>query len=229
MILRAPLVHSKRSRCSFSSFPSFTKPKQQQPIAGGSRRQDDPDYDPLDDAEDLAIAETAWSGQAGLDVEKAGNNNWSDLTSRPLLALGDVGFLLLFATIGRSIHSGGFHFDLQALGTAAPFLGAWLLVAPLLGAYTPGATRSTGDALGALVKAWAVAVPLGLAGRGLIKGEVPPTPFIGVAMLMTLVFLATWRSVYVQLTGAEIKGGQGNKKSGVFDVFRMVTTLINRW
>lgn len=30
-------------------------------------------------------------------------------------------------------------------------------------------TAAQGDALGALVKAWAVAVPLGLVGRGLIK------------------------------------------------------------
>lgn len=161
-------------------------------------------------------------------MQTQANNNWADLANRPLLAVGDAAFLLLFATIGRSVHTGGLSFDLQSLVTAAPFLGAWLLVAPLLGAYTPSATRSTGDALGAVAKAWIVAVPLGLVGRGVMKGEVPPTPFIGVAMVMTLVFLTSWRTLYVKLSGAEVAGGQG-KKSGVFDLFRMVTTLINRW
>lgn len=54
--------------------------------------------------------------------------------------------------------------------------------------------------------------------------------FIAVSMVMTLVFLGAWRSLFVTLTGSEVesKGTQG-KKSGVFDVFRMVTTLINRW
>lgn len=125
--------------------------------------------------------------------------------------------------------------------------------------------HAQGDALGSVVKAWAVAVPLGLVGRGIIKvgythahthamacprhlrcspthrihpllhsdnpqGDVPPTPFIIVSMVMTLLFLGAWRSLYVALTGSEVevKGTQG-KKNGVLDIFRMVTTLINRW
>lgn len=64
----------------------------------------------------------------------------------------------------------------------------------------------------------------------LSQGDVPPTPFIVVSMVMTLAFLGAWRALYVQLTGSEVevKGTQG-KKSGVMDIFRMVTTLINRW
>lgn len=116
-----------------------------------------------------------------------------------------------------------------------------------------------GDALGAVVKAWAVAVPLGLVGRGIIKvhththvcssyihtymcartnppasfhtqGDVPPTPFIAVSMVMTLLFLGAWRSLYVKLAGGEVEvqGAQG-KRNGVLDIFRMVTTLIGRW
>ena len=120
-----------------------------------------------------------------------------------------------------------------------------------------------------------------------LQGEVPPTPFICVAMVMTLVFLGSWRALYVALTGSEVevqgaqvrsfarpcrrrrcrrrrhwhwrawgRGGvpsfsvksfpigdrhaytfvrtqhthnpQG-KRSGVLDIFRMVTTLIGRW
>lgn len=119
----------------------------------GAAAADDDDYDPLDDAEDLAVEKTRWSGQAGLDVAQEGSNSWGDVASRPLLAFGDAGFLLAFATIGRSIHSGGLTLDVQALITAAPFLGAWFLVAPLLGAYTPEATRST-VRVWTLVLAW---------------------------------------------------------------------------
>ena len=110
---------------------------------GQQEEEEDPDYDPLDDAEDLAVERTRWSGQAGLDVAHQGTNSWGDVAARPLLAFGDVGFLLAFATIGRSIHAGGLSLDAGALLAAAPFVGAWFLVAPLLGAYTPDATRST--------------------------------------------------------------------------------------
>lgn len=268
-----------------------------QAAASGAEEEED-DYDPLDDAEDLAVEKTRWSGQAGLDVAQEGSNSWGDIASRPLLAFGDVGFLLAFATIGRSVHSGGFSFDLQALVTAAPFVGAWFLVAPLLGAYTPEATRSTvrspcglDSRLSVLSGEWrlnhgmtyihrinfwfSAGRRVGLPGQGLgrggpagargpghhqgpslfvnmykarpimvinaspsppppshqpTQGEVPPTPFIAVSMVMTLLFLGAWRSLFVALTGSEVevKGTQG-KKSGVMDIFRMVTTLINRW
>lgn len=190
--------------------PFFTQPADVDGRTGraaaAAAEEEDPDYDPLDDAEDLAVEQTRWSGQAGLDVAQPGSSNWADVAARPMLALGDAGFLLAFATLGRSIHTGGLTLDVGALVAAAPFLGAWFLVTPLLGAYTPNATRSTvpracfvcaiasdpkmawsvgpddqsltnpidrmlaqGDALGAVVKAWAVAVPLGLVGRGIIK------------------------------------------------------------
>ncbi|KAM3574080.1 hypothetical protein VYU27_003977 [Nannochloropsis oceanica] len=203
-----------------------------EPLPAGAsytRKEDDPDYDPLDDAEDLSVAETAWSGQAGLDVLTQGNNNPTDLAARPFLALGDVAMLLLFASIGRSIHTGGISLDFQVLQTAAPFIGAWLLLAPLLGAFTPGATRSTGEAVKTVSLAWAVSVPMGLVGRGVIKGDIPPLPFMAVTMVTTWALLVVWRAAVVVVAGGEVKGGGGNKKSGVMDLFRMVTTLIGRW
>lgn len=49
-------------------------------------------------------------------------------------------------------------------------------------------------------------------------------------MVMTLLFLGAWRSLYVKLAGGEVEvqGAQG-KRNGVLDIFRMVTTLIGRW
>jgi len=175
------------------------------------------------------VAETAWSGQAGLDVRRVGENNWKDVGARPLLALGDVLMFLLFASVGRSIHTGGLSLDVQVVQTAAPFILAWLGLAPLLGAYTPEASRSTGNAVKTVLKAWALAVPGGLVGRGLLKGEVPPVPFMAVTMVTTLVLLTAWRVAVVAVAGGEVEGGEGNKRSGLFDVFKMVTTLIGRW
>ncbi len=49
-------------------------------------------------------------------------------------------------------------------------------------------------------------------------------------MVMTLVFLGAWRSLFVALSGGEVQSqGTQGKKSGVLDMFRMVTTLIGRW
>lgn len=159
------------------------------------------------------MAETAWSGQAGLDIQTQGNSNPTDLAARPFLALGDVAMLLLFASIGRSIHTGGVSLDLQVLQTAAPFIGAWLLVAPLLGAFTPGATRSTGEAIKTVSLAWAVSVPMGLVGRGVIKGDIPPVPFMAVTMATTWVLLVLWRAMVVVVAGGEVKGGEGIRKA----------------
>ena len=47
-----------------------------------------------------------------------------------------------------------------------------------------------------MVKGWAVAVPLGIALRGAIKGYVPPTPFIIVTLISTLVILVGVRVLF---------------------------------
>jgi len=136
--------------------------------------------------------------------------------------------LLLFAAIGRSIHTGGVSLDLQVLQTAAPFIGAWLVLAPFLGAYTPDATRSTGEAVKTVLLSWVVSVPMGLIGRGVIKGDVPPVPFMAVTMTTTLVLLLVWRALVVLLVGGEVKGGGGDKEGGGFDLFRVVRTWFGR-
>lgn len=201
------------------------------PIPGstGSRPQDDDDYDPLDDAKDVGIKETPWSGQATLDVVEPGTSTWGDLGKRFDLVAGDALALVAFAIVGRSMHMHALSLDAESLKTALPFVLSWLAVSPLLGAFTRDATSSLGAGVFSVVKGWALAMPLALALRGVIKGEVPPTPFIAVSMVSTLVFLAGWRAAYIAAQGDQEGEKKGNKSAGVFDLFRMVTTLINRW
>ncbi len=69
------------------------------------------------------MTETAWRGQAGLEVTDAndGSRSWGDLSTRRGLATGDLVALTLFAYVGRASH-GMASIDLGVLATALPFL-----------------------------------------------------------------------------------------------------------
>ena len=64
--------------------------------------------------------DTAWRGQAGLDVTSRGQKNWADLATRKWLAAGDIAVLTLFAWGGRASHGMG-DLDFSVLVTAFPF------------------------------------------------------------------------------------------------------------
>ena len=64
-----------------------------------------------DDIMEKSVGDTNWSGQSTADSVVASENNWSDLSSRLGLALGDFFALLLFAAIGRSNHEEGHFFN----------------------------------------------------------------------------------------------------------------------
>jgi len=171
---------------------------------------------------------------------------YSDLTSRIGLAFGDVISLLSFAAIGRSnhgahsltyslahllthspTHSGEVLDPIQLLTTAFPFLFTWLTLAPLLGAYSRDATSSRNKVFVGILPAWIVTIPLALCLRGVIKGAVPPTPFIIVSLVSTYVILSAWRYLYVRLNGET--SDKGDRQAGVFEIFKMVGTLMRRW
>lgn len=107
-----------------------------------------------------------WSGQASADsLEASSSSSYSDIIRRLDLALGDLVALLSFVYVGRAFH-GEWSLDFGVVKTAAPFVAAWLLTSPLLGAYTRGATANIPEALKSFAKAWAVAVPMGIGFRG---------------------------------------------------------------
>jgi hypothetical protein len=115
---------------------------------------------------------------------------------RPLLTALDFASILLFALVGTASHAKD-GIDLLAVVTVAvPFWISWFLITPFLGLYSD---KATSDAMGAFrnaTKGWIVAVPLGCVLRGIIKGYVPPIPFLVVTMIATLVMIGGTRVVY---------------------------------
>jgi hypothetical protein len=94
---------------------------------------------------------------------------------------------------------------LAALKRLCWFAG-WFSTGSLLGAYGRGAQDGyVAPAALAAVKTWAVATPLSLAIRGLIKGYIPPTPFIVVSFGVTGALLIGWRSALAALTTPEVR------------------------
>jgi len=121
---------------------------------------------------------------------------------RPVLSMIDTVSLLIFAAIGKASHSAvDGSIDIGAvLVTASPFLLSWFVVSPFVGCYTPDATKDVPSAAIQVAKGWIIAVPMGCILRGLIKGYVPPVPFVAVTLLSTLVILSIGRVGYTVLS-----------------------------
>ena len=132
--------------------------------------------------------------QSNVNVKEG---SYEALVSRPGLALLDLASLFLFAAIGKASHATDGSIDIVSICiTAFPFVVSWFSVAPLLGSYDRLATQ---DAIGAFIytaRGWGLAIPLGCALRGAIKGYIPPTPFVVVTMISTLVILGGSRALY---------------------------------
>jgi len=110
--------------------------------------------------------------------------------------------LLVFAGVGKASHSAvdGSLDVFAVLVTAFPFLVSWFLVSPLVGSFTPEATKDVKSAAVQSAKGWILAIPLGCILRGVIKGYVPPLPFVIVTMIATLVILSMGRVGYTVLS-----------------------------
>jgi Protein of unknown function (DUF3054) len=124
---------------------------------------------------------------------------------RPLLAILDLVALLVFAAIGKASHAAGDGTSLvqeaSAVAlTALPFILSWFATSFVTGVYQTIEKDDDDNWLTSswkqTAKGWIVAVPLGCVGRGLIKGYVPPVPFVIVTMIATLVILGLTRMAY---------------------------------
>ena len=156
------------------------------------------------------------------------SNNWGDLINRPLLAIGDILSFILFALIGRTQHGEvGNIFDVVT--TTFPFLITWLIISPLFGAYSRQATSSIGALPLAVIPSLLLSTIGGVGIRSLIKGYIPPMAFGIVTLLVTSVLIISWRSLYIKLFGGTNDNANENKDAGVFEVFKMIGTLIKRW
>jgi hypothetical protein len=114
-----------------------------------------------------------------------------------VLALGDALVFLVFSWIGRSSHREpvGAGALSAVVGTAAPFLVAWFLVAPLMGAYRAAPGTSHRAMLGRTARTWMIAGPLGLLLRAAILRRGIPPSFALITLLTNLTLLLVWRGL----------------------------------
>lgn len=122
-------------------------------------------------------------------------NRGSRLTA--LLVSGDIIAFIVFATLGRGSHgeATGLSAPIETLGTAAPFIAGWLLVAPWLGVYGAAARRSPAAMAGRTALAWLLAWPVALGLRALFEQRGIPLSFAIVAGSVNLILLVGWRTL----------------------------------
>jgi len=119
------------------------------------------------------------------------------------LAVGDVLAIVAFAALGI-VHHWGTEFLLsnptRLLLVAAPFLLGWLVFAPLVGAYSPGAGESAKAAVPLAVRSWLPAAVVGLALRATpyFPGDFALT-FAAITLVAGAVFLAVPRLLFFRL------------------------------
>jgi hypothetical protein len=119
------------------------------------------------------------------------------------LAVGDL--LVVAVLFGwGTVHHNGLGFVVSnpgyLAGTIAPFVIGWVIAAPLLGAYAPGAAESSKAAVPLALRSWllADAIALGLRATPLVRGGVQWT-FVAVSLGVGLVGLALWRTLFFKL------------------------------
>lgn len=116
-----------------------------------------------------------------------------------LVLLGDLFGLLLFITWGLYAHNlRAWEVPAHTAETLAPFLIAWLALAPLIGLYRSQTLRSYGQTLTILVPGWAGIALVGALIRGtpLFSGGAGPV-FVVVNVIFGLLVLAPWRVLAV--------------------------------
>lgn len=119
------------------------------------------------------------------------------------LAVGDL--LVIVAVFGAgTVHHNGASFVAAnpgyLLATVAPFVVGWVVAAPLLGAYAPGAAESSKAAVPLALRSWVLAdaIALGIRATPFVSGGVQLT-FVVVSLVTGALGLAVWRVLFFSL------------------------------
>lgn len=114
------------------------------------------------------------------------------------LAVGDALCFLIFASVGTGQHGEGVN-PLYSVWVALPFLAAWFVVSPFLGAFGASLATNPRRMLGRTALTWLASWPVAMALRWLQVDRVTGTPpgaffsFAAVALLFNLALLTIWR------------------------------------
>ncbi|RAW46417.1 DUF3054 domain-containing protein [Halorubrum sp. 48-1-W] len=118
------------------------------------------------------------------------------------LAVGDVLVLMAFLTVGTLSHTTTEFLANEPtylLGVWAPFLIGWVLVAPLVGAYSAGAVETAKSSVPLVVRSWVPAAAVGFVLRAFVfRGGVAPV-FVAVILVTGAVALGGWRALYFRV------------------------------
>lgn len=116
------------------------------------------------------------------------------------LFVGDVVVLAALLTLGVVRHHGASYLSNDPVAwilVLVPFFVGWLVAAPVMGAYSPGAAESAKSAVPLAIRSWVVAdlIGVGIRATPLFEGGAALT-FVLVTLVVGLVGLAVWRTVY---------------------------------
>lgn len=114
------------------------------------------------------------------------------------LVVGDILCFLIFVSLGSDAHGKGVNF-LYSLWLSIPFLAAWFIVAPFVGAYRSDvATRPAKMVLRTLL-CWLASWPVAMFFRWLLVERVTPVSlgsflsFSAVVLITNFILLVIWR------------------------------------
>lgn len=118
------------------------------------------------------------------------------------LAVGDLIALMVLLTVGTLNHRTVEFLTanpLYLLGVFAPFIIAWVVIAPLIGAYSAGAVETAKSSVPLVIRSWIPAALVGLALRAFVfRGGADPA-FAVVMLVLGSLALGGWRAVYFRL------------------------------
>jgi hypothetical protein len=119
------------------------------------------------------------------------------------MAVGDL--LVIAALFGAgTVHHNGVPFVVSnpgyLAGAIGPFVVGWVVAAPLLGAYAPGAAESSKAAVPLAIRSWllADALALGIRATPFVRGGVQLS-FVLVSLGVGIAGLALWRTLLFKL------------------------------
>lgn len=121
------------------------------------------------------------------------------------LAVGDVVVILTLLTAGTLQHQTASFLQENPMYLAAiyaPFLVGWVIAAPIVGAYSPGAVESAKASIPLALRSWIPAVVIALLLR--VAGVFHGGAALAFAIVVTglgLISLGVWRYLYFKLRG----------------------------
>ena len=113
------------------------------------------------------------------------------------LVVGDIISFVVFTVVGQSNHKEAVSLT-SVVTIAVPFLVAWFVVAPFLGAFGRRASAATTRPIPLLPRtalSWVVAWPVALLLRAIVFHGVITPAFAIVALIINMIFLLAWRGV----------------------------------